>query len=303
MFDKLFSNISGKIKLVAKIMLVLGIVTAIGCIIFSFVLLADNDEKLGTMFLVIGVPTSILVMLVPSWLMYGFGQLIENTGNIQNNMPRNTRKILQNPVDLKKKKRTNFIDNLNESAVILAFIYGILALISILSSDGPTISIRYDYGTESTKFTIPYIITILSALVCVAVSVVNLWIKKQEKIVNKFFPYILLVFPIILCISTFSDSIRIYRHGVHVYYYRDNMVYIAFFVALATLVILLLSFFRMKKKVVDIISWIVLICLLFCVIYTQEVSQVYSCIFSQMGLLLLNIKSEFTIKNINVKKV
>lgn len=79
MFDKFFSNISGKIKLVAKIMLVFGIIGAIVCLIAGFVYLADNDEEIGLMITLIGVPTSILVMLVPSWFIYGFGQLIENT--------------------------------------------------------------------------------------------------------------------------------------------------------------------------------------------------------------------------------
>lgn len=84
MFDNFFSNISEKIKAIAKILLVLGLIGAFGCFVFAMIVSGDNEE-LAFMLLCIGVPASFLVMLIPSWFIYGFGQLIENTGNAQNN--------------------------------------------------------------------------------------------------------------------------------------------------------------------------------------------------------------------------
>ena len=107
------------------------------------------------------------------------------------------------------------------------------------------------------------------------------------------YPIVSLVMPFILALSTFSQC---------TYIGNKAKVYIVFYVSIAILVALLLRFFGVNKKTVDIVSWVVLICALICMIYTFKVTQVYSCIISQMSLLLLNFKSEITIKNINIQK-
>lgn len=74
----MFNNISGKIKLIAKIICWVGILFCGGMgIVFIFAgAITDNAEQIGLaiVYILLG-----LVSWACSYLVYGFGQLIENT--------------------------------------------------------------------------------------------------------------------------------------------------------------------------------------------------------------------------------
>ena len=82
MFDNWYGNIGGKIKTWAKWIF---IVEAISSIITGIALLVDTEEVIYILFCLVGP----VVAFVSSWLLYGFGELIEKT--TQNE--RNTRYI------------------------------------------------------------------------------------------------------------------------------------------------------------------------------------------------------------------
>ena len=69
MLDKLYENIGGKIKNCAKWIFV---VEAIAAILAGFVLAAEEDG----VFILVSI-VGPLVAWVGSWLLYGFGELIE----------------------------------------------------------------------------------------------------------------------------------------------------------------------------------------------------------------------------------
>lgn len=68
----MFDNIGGKIKALAEVVCILGIILSI---IGGFIIIAENSGLLGFMFMVIGS----LGSWVSSFTLFGFGQLIENT--------------------------------------------------------------------------------------------------------------------------------------------------------------------------------------------------------------------------------
>lgn len=77
----MFNNISGKIKLIAKIMCWVGIIfcgAAAIILLFAGVITDDIEQiQLAIMSIIMG-----LVSYVCSCLVYGFGQLIENTSSL-----------------------------------------------------------------------------------------------------------------------------------------------------------------------------------------------------------------------------
>ena len=68
----MYSNIGGKIKSWAVWVF---IVEAIGAVIGGIALIANNDGLIGVLTIVLGP----IAAWVSSWLLYGFGQLIENS--------------------------------------------------------------------------------------------------------------------------------------------------------------------------------------------------------------------------------
>lgn len=73
----MFGNIGGKIKSLAQVITWLGI---IGSVIWGFVLMATDEDLIsaGLMIAVLGS----LISWVSSFVLYGFGQLVENTDKL-----------------------------------------------------------------------------------------------------------------------------------------------------------------------------------------------------------------------------
>lgn len=70
----MFNNIGGKIKTLAKVVCWIGI---IACIITGIVLMATDDDLI-----LVGILTAVvgsLLSWVSSFVLYGFGQLVENS--------------------------------------------------------------------------------------------------------------------------------------------------------------------------------------------------------------------------------
>ena len=76
----MYDNIGGKIKGLAKAVF---IVEAIAALITGFVLMVEDEDMI-----LIGLPIMVfgpLVAWVSSWLIYGFGELIDKTCDIARN--------------------------------------------------------------------------------------------------------------------------------------------------------------------------------------------------------------------------
>ena len=80
MLDKLFSNIAGKIKGLAKFIFVSDLILSI---LAAILLISSNDNMapIGIAFILLGP----VVALVSAWLIYGFGELIEHAANTDHN--------------------------------------------------------------------------------------------------------------------------------------------------------------------------------------------------------------------------
>ena len=74
--NSLFSNVGGKIKAVAKTMYVIETVAAI---IAAIALIAAGDDFAG--FAVLSAILGPMVALVSAWILYGFGEIVENATN------------------------------------------------------------------------------------------------------------------------------------------------------------------------------------------------------------------------------
>ena len=81
----MYDNIGSKIKGLAKAIFVFETICAV---ITGIALCSSNEEELIFIGLLIVIPLGPLVAWVSSWLLYGFGELIDNTCEIA----RNTRK-------------------------------------------------------------------------------------------------------------------------------------------------------------------------------------------------------------------
>lgn len=71
----MFGNIGGKIKTLAKVLTWLGIISFV---IWGFVCISDEEKVLGLILMIGGSLSS----WISSFLLYGFGQLIENSDKI-----------------------------------------------------------------------------------------------------------------------------------------------------------------------------------------------------------------------------
>lgn len=76
----MFNNVGGKIKAVAKVTAWVGIVF---CLIYGFVLLvpADDTAPIGLLIMTVGS----LLSWMSSLVLYGFGELVENSAVIAGN--------------------------------------------------------------------------------------------------------------------------------------------------------------------------------------------------------------------------
>ena len=77
-FENMFNNIGGKIKTLAKVLTVIGMILSI---IWGIV---ETEFSVETGFAIIAL--GCLFSWVGSFLLYGFGELIDNTKEIANNM-------------------------------------------------------------------------------------------------------------------------------------------------------------------------------------------------------------------------
>lgn len=81
----MFDNIGGKIKVYAKVVFAIGaIVGSIVSIVMFFVML-DEAAFLGFLWLILGIPLSILTAFLSTMFIYGFGELIENSERTRRN--------------------------------------------------------------------------------------------------------------------------------------------------------------------------------------------------------------------------
>ncbi len=107
----MYDNIGGKIKVLAK---VIAIVEAIAAVIIGIVIIVPDDVM---------IPAGLLVMLagaliawVSSWLLYGFGELIDKTCDIARNTYGGERKSeAQSKVDY---ERISKIEKLRSQGLI-----------------------------------------------------------------------------------------------------------------------------------------------------------------------------------------
>ena len=107
----MFDNIGGKIKLLAKIMFC---IMAIGSVIGGIVIISDGYDDV----ILVGVAVMLLGPLfawVSSWFMYGFGELIEKTGEIARNTYPGTKSVTQAKVDF---ERINKLEKLRAEGLI-----------------------------------------------------------------------------------------------------------------------------------------------------------------------------------------
>ena len=69
----MFNNIEKKIKGLAKVLFIVGMLVSI---LLGIIFIATDMVVVGSVLIFVGLPLS----LISSWLIYGFGELIENTG-------------------------------------------------------------------------------------------------------------------------------------------------------------------------------------------------------------------------------
>ena len=69
----MFNNIEKKIKGLAKVLFIVGMLVSI---LLGIIFIATDMVVVGLVLIFVGLPLS----LISSWLIYGFGELIENTG-------------------------------------------------------------------------------------------------------------------------------------------------------------------------------------------------------------------------------
>ena len=86
MFENIYDNIGGKIKGLAKSTF---IVEAVAAVITGIAVLISTDILLGLIILVVGP----IVAWVSSWLLYGFGELIDKASDIADNTRGSERKL------------------------------------------------------------------------------------------------------------------------------------------------------------------------------------------------------------------
>ena len=104
----MYTNISKKIKIAAKIFF---IVVTIVSVISGVAIMTDEDFLLSGVLTIVFGPASALLF---SWLIYGFGELIEKTSKIETNT-RNGAKVETKPAPASKAdaRVTNLNDLLN----------------------------------------------------------------------------------------------------------------------------------------------------------------------------------------------
>ena len=104
----MYTNISNKIKIAAKVFF---IVVTIVSVISGIAVMTDEDFVLyGILTIIFGTALALLF----SWLIYGFGELIEKTSKIETNT-RNGAKVETKPAPASKQdaRVTNLNDLLN----------------------------------------------------------------------------------------------------------------------------------------------------------------------------------------------
>lgn len=111
----MYDNIGGKIKGLAKFLF---LVDALAAVVSGIVMMGSDDDLVGLGFLVIF--GGVLIAWVSTWLLYGFGQLIENSDIIAQEFSRKNEKYekkvaqkLENKKNLRRKEAIDKIENVN----------------------------------------------------------------------------------------------------------------------------------------------------------------------------------------------
>lgn len=117
----MFDNIGGKIKFLAKVTCIL---EALAGVIYGFIILVGDTNFLGLLIMFF----SPLVAWVASWLLYGFGQLIENSDIIAERYQHKDGEFTGEKKKTPEVKINQKIANtICIVAVILLFVFSVLA--------------------------------------------------------------------------------------------------------------------------------------------------------------------------------
>ena len=99
----MFSNIGGKIKKLAVVLCILGMVASVVCAVFCFVNSSRQQDLTltGVLILVAGC----LISWIGSFFTYGFGELIERTVSIDNRLAQGAGKGVRSRADTLRQMR------------------------------------------------------------------------------------------------------------------------------------------------------------------------------------------------------
>ncbi len=100
----MYSNIGGKIKVLAKVIACIGVVI---CIIYGFVMLVSMEGMALIGFLIMTVGS--LLSWLSSLVLYGFGELVENSSIIANKKNTDIPKISAKDETLEKWRKDGLI--------------------------------------------------------------------------------------------------------------------------------------------------------------------------------------------------
>jgi len=108
----MYDNIGGKIKGLAKVIAVLGIIAAI---VTGFALMTINEDVFFVIGLVITVLGSI-VAWISCFVLYGFGELVDKACNIERNICNN--EMMSENNSISEDDRINKMENLRAKGLI-----------------------------------------------------------------------------------------------------------------------------------------------------------------------------------------
>jgi hypothetical protein len=162
----MYDNIGGKIKGLAKAGF---IVEAIVAVITGIALMASDDDLIivGVLVLLLGP----IVAWVSSWLLYGFGEIIDKTCSIERNTRGGERKSeAQSKID---SERINKIEKLRSQGlrfespiIILSFAALVLRIISSISY---FVNYNYvGYGEYEMNIAFPSFVSLISLIIALA---------------------------------------------------------------------------------------------------------------------------------------
>ena len=80
--DKLYENVGGKVRVVAKVIGVVGCLAMVVGLVWAIGAMVTGED--WAVPIALGILGGGFVFLVSSWPIYGFGQMIDDVNNIRN---------------------------------------------------------------------------------------------------------------------------------------------------------------------------------------------------------------------------